>query len=435
MADLSAEASLSLGDSCQVDENYTEAIDCYAAALSVARQSEDLIKFRALSHKSGALLKLERCDEALEDAEEALKLLSSGLSGLRSGEGEICQKRKGLSAFQLKKYAEAKEALQQAMQLATLNNRPVEEYKKVIGICENRLKPAATTTTTSTSDKKESKPEKATTTSTPADKPAPKAAPKIEEVTDEKEEEEEEKKEQVFKTIGTLVPESSSRIVGTGGARQKPQMPKYQYYQDDKWMKIAILEAGITEKDVHINMGTKQLTVIVKKGGVEYTVIANVLYTEIDAEKSRVLFKGEKILIKLKKQSEKYQWHELFGKNEEFKSSLPAKPKVAAAPNRPYASHKDWDKVEKDVIQEEKNEKPPPGENQMNKFFQQIYADADEETRRAMIKSYQTSGGTVLSCNWDEVKNKDYEGKDRVAPKGMEWKNWEGKKFPVKEDD
>ena len=29
-----------------------------------------------------------------------------------------------------------------------------------------------------------------------------------------------------------------------------------------------------------------------------------------------------------------------------------------------------------------------------------------------MIKSFQTSGGTVLSTNWNEVKEKDYEGKD-----------------------
>ena len=26
-----------------------------------------------------------------------------------------------------------------------------------------------------------------------------------------------------------------------------------------------------------------------------------------------------------------------------------------------------------------------------------------------MVKSYQTSGGTVLSTNWNEVKNHDYE--------------------------
>ena len=51
-----------------------------------------------------------------------------------------------------------------------------------------------------------------------------------------------------------------------------------------------------------------------------------------------------------------------------------------------------------------------------------------------MIKSFQTSGGTSLSTNWKEVKEKDYE-EERQAPKGMEWKNWEGKKLPQKEDD
>jgi len=50
-----------------------------------------------------------------------------------------------------------------------------------------------------------------------------------------------------------------------------------------------------------------------------------------------------------------------------------------------------------------------------------------------MVKSFQTSGGTVLSTNWDEVGKTDYE-KERQAPKGMEWKTWEGDKLPQKDD-
>ena len=49
-------------------------------------------------------------------------------------------------------------------------------------------------------------------------------------------------------------------------------------------------------------------------------------------------------------------------------------------------------------------------------FFKQIYQNADPEKRKAMMKSFQTSGGTVLSTDWDDVKKKDYEGKDRPSP-------------------
>jgi suppressor of G2 allele of SKP1 len=117
---------------------------------------------------------------------------------------------------------------------------------------------------------------------------------------------------------------------------------------------------------------------------------------------------------------------------EEDTTPIPTVPKTSSKP-RPYVSNRDWDAIEKNILAEETNEKPQ-GDEAMNKLFQQIYANASDDTKRAMIKSYQTSGGTVLSTNWDEVQQKDYE-KERTAPKGQEWKSWEGEKLPMKDDD
>lgn len=73
---------------------------------------------------------------------------------------------------------------------------------------------------------------------------------------------------------------------------------------------------------------------------------------------------------------------------------------------------KDWTKIEKEIIAEEEEEKKKlKGDAALNNFFQSIYANASEDQRRAMIKSFQTSGGTVLSTNWDDVSKANYEQK------------------------
>ena len=410
LQDMTAEASLSLADSYFVDENMEEAIDAYAAAISLSRDTDVTLRFRSLSHRSAAFYTMGRYKEALEDANQAL--LSTGPSGLRSGEGEMCHKRSGVAAFQLQEYLKAKEAFQQAGQLASLNQRSDASYKEWIRQCEEKLEPPP-------AERKQ-----------PASKKSPPAAATTENKSAPP------KEATASVSSPATAPEPPAKVANT--TNNRPTMPKYQYYQSDKVMTISVLEATVKEEDLKVDFQPKWLTVTLRKGGVDFTVIAGALYGDIDVDKSKVVIKEEKVLIKLRK-IDVGEWHELFGKAQDSKP--PPKPKNSTEKTsdatttraRPYASHRDWDSIEKSLVEEEKNEKPE-GDEAMNKLFKQIYAGASDETKRAMIKSYQTSGGTVLSTNWDEVSKKDYE-KERTAPKGMEWKDWEGKKLPISEDD
>lgn len=66
---------------------------------------------------------------------------------------------------------------------------------------------------------------------------------------------------------------------------------------------------------------------------------------------------------------------------------------------------KNWDAI---IDEFEKEEEKEQG---INELFKQIYESGNDDVRRAMNKSFQESGGTVLSTNWSNVAEKKVEPK------------------------
>jgi suppressor of G2 allele of SKP1 len=66
---------------------------------------------------------------------------------------------------------------------------------------------------------------------------------------------------------------------------------------------------------------------------------------------------------------------------------------------------KNWDKLVDDLDEDEAAESGPNagGDAALQKLFSSIYATADDDTKRAMIKSFTESGGTTLSTDWSNV--------------------------------
>ncbi|GME68647.1 unnamed protein product [[Candida] boidinii] len=75
----------------------------------------------------------------------------------------------------------------------------------------------------------------------------------------------------------------------------------------------------------------------------------------------------------------------------------------------------DWSKI--DTLDGDDGDAETADNQDPDDFFKQLYSNADDDTRRAMMKSYVESNGTALSTDWSEVSKKKVE---TSPPTGME---------------
>ena len=192
------------------------------------------------------------------------------------------------------------------------------------------------------------------------------------------------------------------------------------------WIQIAkIITVDITSNhnlnayDIKINK--KSIEFIDKKEGIKKYSI-NLTNSIVPEKSSYKITSAMKCKLELQKEVEDFNWVNLEVNKDDNSLNNPKDKVIHGYYPSSSKVKKDWSQLDKEIDEQEKEDASKDGNEGMWRLFRDIYAKGNEETRRAMIKSFQTSGGTVLSTNWNEVKDKDYEGKDRPeAPQGQEW--------------
>jgi len=190
---------------------------------------------------------------------------------------------------------------------------------------------------------------------------------------------------------------------------------RHEWFQNEEYMTVSVFIKNIKKELVEVGFSERALSVTIKMPtGSDFSLELDPLAHEIIPAESSFSVMSTKVEIKMKKAKVGIKWGSLEGED-----SLPGMIGGGEIEGVKYPSSskhgpKNWDQIEKEAEKDDSDK--PDGDKALNALFQQIYRNADDDTKRAMIKSFTESSGTTLSTNWSDV------GKGRVEtkpPEGM----------------
>uniref|UniRef100_A0A452QLY3 SGT1 homolog, MIS12 kinetochore complex assembly cochaperone n=1 Tax=Ursus americanus TaxID=9643 RepID=A0A452QLY3_URSAM len=177
--------------------------------------------------------------------------------------------------------------------------------------------------------------------------------------------------------------ETGSQTEVSASQRTHQSKIKYDLYQTESQVIIKlVIKNNVQKNNGNVEFSEKELSALVKlPSGEDYNFKLRLLHPIIPEQST---FRTEAV----RREKVKGQ------------GDVP-KPKQFTADIRnlyPSSSHyaRNWDKLLE-------------GDAALNKLFQQIYSDGSDDMKRAMIKSFTESGGTVLNTNWSDVGKRKVE--------------------------
>ncbi|CAI6010473.1 unnamed protein product [Closterium sp. NIES-65] len=332
------------GDAQFVDEDYDAAVDLYTQAISANGATETLLCKRAAAH-----IKLENFTDAVADANAAIKLNPSYA---------LAYLRKGVACHHLEEYETALAAFKAGAKLEPSNAK----FRNGIRKAEAELQSQEEDMTVDAPA-----PSAPSTSEAPASAPTASAAP------------------------------TSSAPVTTPAPAPAPAPPKYrhEFYQSATTVVVTVFAKGVSSEQLKVQIGEQVLSVVIESTNDEPPYVLQLrLFGKVDPAKSKHVLMSTKIEVRLAK-AEAIHWTALEAtRRPAVVQPVNVSDETAEKLKHMYPSsrkqHVNWDQLEAEVKAEEKDEKLE-GDAALNKLFQDIYAGADEETRRAMNKSFVES--------------------------------------------
>lgn len=229
---------------------------------------------------------------------------------------------------------------------------------------------------------------------------------------------------------------------------------RHEWYQSNQTVTLTIYAKGVPKDKIEVEIAPESIFISFPHPSnpeTSFTFTLEPLFAAIDPSKSKYAVMVTKVELVLHKQVPGQKWSSLEGlsdtptktpastTSEDVIIQPSAQPTAPSYPTSSRSGPKNWDKLASDLVAKGKKKKEKStrmqkssdetktssgsdqedsdsgiesdyGGDPADAFFKKLYAGADDDTKRAMMKSYQESNGTSLSTNWAEV------GKGRVKP-------------------
>ncbi|PYH42769.1 co-chaperone SGT1 [Aspergillus saccharolyticus JOP 1030-1] len=216
-----------------------------------------------------------------------------------------------------------------------------------------------------------------------------------------------------------------------------PGKVRHEWYQSQDQVVVTLYIKGIPKDQLDVDLKSESASLqFPLPSGAHYDFTLDPLFAPIEPFNSKATVMSTKIELTLRKRIPGQKWSALESTSCTVKladrhaataaptpSKLGANTTIAPGPVYPTSSRhgaKDWDKLAstltaktsqksdaKNKLAEDDGDdegNDSDGADAVDSFFKKLYANADPDTRRAMMKSYVESQGTSLSTNWEEVR-------------------------------